>query len=402
MSKIRKILRLFVPEKILQQRRLKIELRNCEKYKIIKSPTDTFDSLLHIKDKTWETMYAPAVYGRAKERIIHCTHPSQDILLIKNAIITQDSDLVLTEHGAWWDKYNDEDFMSRAKPWDNNVVRYDSKVIYIHRRKYTKHISGRVLSLVGVFSQVWSHFIFQYLGKLYYAGEAGLLDNDIVLLTYDYKDSNIEELINSYIKKFPKVKRLRVAFDSEYLCDELIAIPSLSTNYNETRFDLDYGFCIPNNVIDILNKYVVSPYIEKVKNNPVIHPKVFIGRSSNRILSNKEEIEAYFRKEGFYFIEGANLTLEEKANLFYHAEEIVGMHCSAWQNLIFCKSAKCLMFVNNRYSTETIFRTMAYEKTPYWMNLAGQDESYDLRSNYYISLKKVKSAYMALKASRYE
>lgn len=402
MSTLTRFIHKFVPDDIWQEWHMKNSLKDCVCYPLIKHPEDVFESLYHIKDKTWEKMYAPAVFGRAKERVIECAHPAQDIWLVKNGIVSQDSDVVLSEYGAWWDKYNDEDFITRVKPHDINVVGYDTKNLYVRHRNNVVHIDGRTLSLVGVFTQVWSHFMFQFLCKLYYAGEAGLLDSDITILTYDYKDSNIEELLETYIAKFPHAKRLRAVVDTEYYCDELICMPSLSTNNNETKFGLDYGFCSPRNVIDMLQKYVVKPYVDRVKDRPVKYPKIFIGRSTYRVLSNKDEVEQYFREQGFYFIEGANLSLEEKADLFYHAEEIVGMHCSAWQNLIFCDHAKCLEMSNYRYSTETVFRTLAYDGTPYWINLSGQDEDTGLMGNYFISIDKVKAAYESFKNGEYK
>ena len=88
----------------------------------------------------------------------------------------------------------------------------------------------------------------------------------------------------------------------------------------------------------------------------VKHKKLFLARHSNRKLTNTEEIEAYFREQGFYFVEGFELSLEEKVDIFYHAEIIVGLHSSAWQNIIFCNNVFFYIIKKSfDFSSVTIF-----------------------------------------------
>ena len=331
-----------------------------------------------------------------KERIIVAKHPAQYIYGIQDAMVAQDSDVVITPQGVWWDKYNDGDFVTCALPYDTNVYSFNRETIRVAKGKHIVHLQGKVLSIVGVFSFAWSHFLFQFLGKLFYAGEAGLLDNEITLLTNDFNDPHIEQILNDYLRKYPHVKIVRTVPNVYYQCEYLVCMPSLTSNYNEVRYYLDYDFIKPKGMIDLLEKYVVDPLVERIKNNPVKHPKLFLDRSSNRTLNNREEVVAYFKSIGFYFADYSKLSLEEKVDLFYHAEVIVGMHGSAWQNLIFANGAKCLMFTNNRFSTEQIFYTMAKEHISDWLNVTGYDNDATRRSNYTISLDKIKEAYSVL------
>ena len=367
-----------------------------EKYLIIKKPQDVFEVLYHIKDRTWEVMYTPEIYETCKERTIIASVPAQDIYLVKEAIVCAESDLVLSSIGAWWDKYNEEDFVTSAVPCDCNLYMYDKCYVKIIHKSKRVYITGKVVSLVGVWSYAWSHFLFQFVCKLFYAGEAGLLDDEIVLLTNDFHDANIEEIVNDYLKKFPKVKRVNVLPDIEYCCDQLICMPSMTISYNEMKYILDYRLITPKHVIDKLMKYIVDPLKERVKNKPCRHKKIYLSRKTNRILNNLEEVESFFREQGFYFVEGQELSLEEKADLFYHADIIVGSHSSAWQNIIFCKNAKCLMFCNNRFATEMVFYSMAKDCVSGWLNVTGQDDSAERRSNYTIDLEKIEKAYNQL------
>jgi len=393
---LKNIVKSIVPNSKWQQWRDNYKLSKACQYPLIKHPENYFDCLYQIKDISWETMYAPAVFGRAKERTYICSSPRQDIWLIPNTIVCQDSDIVRCEKGVFWDKFNEEDFITRAKPWDANVLKYTSESVYVIPNEEQEYISGVTLSMIGVFAQVWSHFVFQFLCKLYYAGKAGLLDSNVTILMNDYSDENILEIFENCRCKYPKIKLKKCRKGVDYICEKLICIPSLSTNNNETYFSLDFGFVIPKNVIETLMQKLVKPYTDKIKDKESKYSKLFIDRGTGRILSNRSEVVNYFKSLGFYVVEGANLSLEEKALLFYHATEIVGMHCSAWQNLIFCNNVKCLEMSNYRYVGETCFYTMARSKVKKWINVAGQDENASLLSNYYIPLDKIKRAYKEL------
>lgn len=368
----------------------------CTKYNLIRQPQDLFKVVYKIKDKTWETNYAPAVYNTVKERAITGFFPAQNIYYCKNAIVCPGSDIVLTEEGAYWDKYIDDDFVTCARPADCNVYTFDDKTVYIKKMKKRICLLGPVFSLVGVWSYHWAHFTYEFLGKLYYAGEAGVFDKEITLLTNDSHDDNIEQIIDEYLLKYPKVKRIKTEQFIEYSCDELYFSPALANNYNEVNFYLEYRFLTPQNTIDIVDKYLVKPLIEKVKERPVKHRKLYLKRNNNRLMGNQKEMEDFFRNEDFYFIECSELSLEEKADLFYHADIIAGLNASSFMNLIFCHDAKCLSLVNNRYSTDLLMCTWSKGKVKTFLNVTGLDANGGRRTNFTIPLEKIKSAYREL------
>lgn len=383
---------------VIKYRNYAKKLHNSEVFTIIKDPNKVFEVLYKIKEETWETMYAPAIFDASRERIIECKSPKQYIYQTNNAIVTVESDLILCDKGAWWDRYNDDDFYSCVSPYDYNLLSFDNKNLVAFHLPNRKYLNGRVLSLLGVSSQSWSHFLFQYICKLYFCGEAGLLDEPLTLLMNDYKDDNIEQLINEYLQNYPKVSIILAEQNTEYFCEKLIFTPSFTMNYGEVKYYLDYRYVTSSILINKIQEMVVKPLIERVKNMPVRHTKIFFSRHSNRCLNNSEEVESFFKQEGFFFVEGAELSLEEKADLFYHAEVVVGLHGTAWQNVIFCNGAKCLMLTNNRFVVEQIFYTMAKNNVSSWLNVAGRDDNETRRSNYTIPLDKIKRAYAQLLA----
>lgn len=365
-------------------------------YIIIKQPSSIFEIVAHIQDETWNTMYTPEIFEISKERILIAKYPEIVFYNIERGVINVGSDIVLTDKGAWWEKYNEEDFTTLALPADANLVSFDADNVTILPAVRKEYIRGRVLPITGVYSYAWSHFLFQFLCKLICAGEAGLLQDKITLLTNEYNDENIEYILSNFLSNFPKVERRVAERGVDYICEHLICTRSMSTSYNEAKVFWDYRLVVPNLVVNKLHEYVSFPIIDKIKNNPQRHKKIFLSRHTNRKLTNTQEVESYFKELGFYFVEGFELTLEEKVDLFYHAEIIVGLHSSAWQNIIFCNKAKCLMLVNNRFAPEMLFYTMAKDNVSRWINVCGLDVNDNRRSDFYIPLEKIKRAYEQL------
>lgn len=203
-------------------------------------------------------------------------------------------------------------------------------------------------------------------------------------------------MVDDVIREYPSVTKVYACRNTDYICEKLICIRSASSNYNEMRYWLDYRQLTPKNTIESIEQKLVRPLVNRVINNHVIHKKLFLPRKNNRFLTNNDEIESFFKEQGFFFVEGKDYSLEQKADLFYHADIIVGLHGAAWLNTIFCNRAKCLMLGNSRNIQETLFYTLAYNKVNRWINVTGIDVNAERRSNYYISLDKVKAAYNEL------
>lgn len=365
---------------------------HSKRYPLIKDPDNTFKIVSHIQDEQWVEMYIPPIFGSSKEKKVVGKYPSENFYLIPNATVGTSSDIIVTPNGVWWDKYYDDDFYTTALPFDSNVISFTPSEVNVARKIKKEYISGVTFSLVGVFSSAWSHFLFQFIPKLYFAHEAGLLDQNITILVDHTNDSNIEQMIDDVIKMHPSVRKKYADSRTDYTCEQLLCMRSASSNYNEMKYWLEYRQLTPYNVIDSINRFMVNPLVEKLRDSNSCYKKIYLPRKNNRYLSNNDEIENYFRSEGYYFVEGGRLTLEQKAEIFFNAEIIVGLHGAAWLNTIFCNNARCLMLGNSRNIQEPTFYTLAHDKVKRWINVTGLDEDEQRRSNYYIPLQKVKAA----------
>lgn len=363
------------------------------RYEIIKTPNKVLEIICELKPAKWDKTYYPELYMHSKEQVLEVLTPAQYAYRLKNARVSSDSDVIVYNNAVYWDKYNEEEFLTWADPCDSNVMSYTNDHVKVCHGFKTVHIKGKTLSLLGTNSHHWAHFIFQYVGKLFYAGENGLLNGDITVIYNCRADSNMREILNNFLIDYPHVHLMEAQRRIDYICEELISIPPTYPNFNAYTFRLDYKFIIPDDVVRMIDKYIVSPNIAKVKNRPSKYDKIFLPRGLRRNLNNYSEIHNYFLNLGFVDIEGSEMTIEEKADVFYHAKIIVAILGASSQNLIFCNKAKVLMLSNYRFVNDGCVYTQARSHLSRMINVAGQDDSDDFHSNFTIPLEKVVNAY---------
>lgn len=375
-------------------------LRNVkiDTYKIVQSPVNELEIYEKIKDDSWEDTYYPECYEHNKEQHLKVFIPAQYIFHASNGKVNATSDVVLIGKKAYWSKFNNEEFVTWAKPCDNNVRGFTREIIRVARAKKKVYISGKVLSLVGLWSHHWVHSLYEFMPKLFISGEKGLLNQPITILVVENFDRSNLDVIKRYISVFPSVKIKFAKENVDYTCEELYILPEMGPSFCDYKFRLDYPFAISSNVVEIIDKYVVKPLVELVKDQEPKYERLYLGRNSaytknGRNLINAEEVHDYFMKLGFIDVEGAVLTLEQKAEIFYHAKEIVGMTGASLMNLIFCNGAKCLIMGNYRFATDSIGYTFSKKYIDRYIYLTGQDESDEYHCNYYIPIEKVKRAY---------
>ena len=391
---IGRILNKIIPNFIIHY----YKLAKSTAYPIVLKPENFFERVYTVKDESWEYASYPECYGHCKEQCLEVFAPAEYIYKTDNGIVSLNSDVVITNKGAYWGKYNTEEFVTFAEPCDANVYWFDRTNIRIRRNRKKEYISGRVISLVGVWSYHWAHCMYQYLHKLFSAGEAGLLDMPITIIVSENEDQTIVDIINDYIKVFTDAKIMFAKSHVDYTCEELYFLPCAGSAFNNSKYRLDFTCYISAHVMEQTKRYVVDPLIEKIKQNTTKYDKIFLPRGSHNILNqrtliNYNEVHDYFLSIGFVDIEGSSLTLEQKADIFYHANEVVGLYGSALQNLIFGNHTKCLVFTNYRMSTDASLYLQVKNYVDCWINITGQDDNSEFHSNYYIPIEKIKKAY---------
>lgn len=391
---IKKIIRRCIPQFVIKGVRKKWSKLISKTYPIIINPNEAFETFYKVKEDTWEHSYYPACYGHCKEQHLEVFVPAEYIYKIKNAIISCESNVVLTDKGVYWEKHNQEEFVTWAMPVDRNVAWYDYESMGLIRYKKREFIPGRTLSLIGVWAYHWGHCMYEFLPKLFSAGEAGVLNEPINILVVENEDATILEIMSNYLENFPKVKMIFAKPKIEYECEELYYMPNPGASFNGPQYRLDYPYYISRHVLDKTKKYVIDPLIDKVKSNDTQYERIFLPRGGRgRSITNYDEVHDYFKSLGFHDIEGAELTLEQKADLFYHAKEVVGCYGSALLNLMFCNQANAMVLINYKMSTDTSLYLQIRDYCKTVINVTGQDEKPEYHTNFYIPLDKIKKVY---------
>ncbi len=369
-----------------------------KQYDLILDPNTKFKRIFEIKKNTWEDSSYPACYMHSQEQHLKVFKPAEYIYEEKDATVFLDSDVVLTDKGVYWYKYNQEEFLTWYKGIpDLNVLSYRKEKIRFYKYFKTKKIEGKVLSLIGVWSSHWGHFMFQYLPKFFYACEAGFFYEKISILVPYNIDHTMLEIIKRYLNNYPKAKLIFAEPRTNYVCETLYFAPAVQYSWVDYNFRIDYTSCLSERVENAIRHYVALPLIEKVKNNKMVYEKIFLGRpATKRTLTNFDEIHKYFMNLGFVDIDPATLSLEEKADIFYHAKIVVGLFGSSFFNLIFGNNTKCLCLTNFKFMTENSYYNLIRNNVSKYINVTGQDENSSYHTNFYISLDKVKSAYTML------
>lgn len=396
-------IRFFISDRVYRKLKRRYLIWKSEPTPIVKNPEKIYDKVYHIKEATWEKMQIPAIYMMTQKCNIECYHGEQDILCIQNAKVYNISDVVLTSKGAVWDKAYRQDF-SKIIPLDKNYLKHDINNVYLQKYKQSVHVQGICLSLLGVHADIWAHFLIQFLPKLFYAEEAGLFKQHISILIPKYKDANIIEMVNMVIGKYNTIDIIEVENEIEYCCDTLMYIPTASYIGNDLFYTSPFDTVIPVDVISRIQNSIVTPLIEKVKSNPVKYEKLYLPRKNSgyRTTSNIQEVDEYFRAKGFHFVEGSQMTMEEKADMFMHAKVIAGPYSSAWINTIFCRGAKGLILTNLPKSIETYYLTLAGENNIEFMHVQGYDLDFNHQCDFYMPMDRVEAAYEQFIGYKYE
>lgn len=398
---LRKTYNKYIKNLLPESLRMKLKQGDSISFPIVKHPEKLFPAVYHIKDATWESVIMPEVFEMSTSYQISLYHPAQDILGISDARITPGSEIVLTKEGAVWDKYY-LPLYPYFKVADSNVASNDSENVKIRKPDITTHIAGACISLFGGWGTQWAHFIAQFLPKLYYAEEAGLLDEEVTIIMPNYKDAHINQLIDDVVHRHPKCQVMRVADSGvreEYTCDKLYWIPTASAVSNDYYFPLLGHNVLPARACDILRHKVFENYNDKTcETLHGLPEKIYLVRKGGyRGALNIDEIEAFFKEQGFTFVEPHKMPLKDKVALFRNAKIIAGPHSSAWTNGFLCNHAKGLMVTPMSWTLDAF---VGYINTPENCKIL-QVPGYEIMNgssqmNYIVNIDALKRAYKQL------
>lgn len=274
-------------------------------------------------------------------------YPEIDVWKIKNALVFHSTDFVVTSGGyCAWPKYYLYNY-SKNIATDAFLVK-EKNGLLTYKKPHKVLDVNTAFSLIGVCAHVWAHAIAEYLPKLSMLSTV-IKDSKerITVLIPEYNDVQLSQVMSDQLKKYD-VDILTVHKDEAVNVQTLYYMqrPTIFTDHEINVSPGDQ--VLPKAVINVLKRDLVAPY----KNNLQIDPrykKIFLSRRGGygKGIINQEEIEQYFEKMGFVFVEPHKVCLEEKVKIFHSAEVIAGPLGSAFTNIIFCNpGTKVLLFSN--------------------------------------------------------
>lgn len=384
-----------------KEKRLKIQLKQKEKelenslYVPVVHSNQISEKILILKEETKEAMPLSKVYGIIEGGKIYTRSPELDVWKVSQAIVFPYSDMILLDKKCIWDKAYQQRFEITI-PLDYDLLNYKEGFLNI-RKPCIENTIDVAFSLCGVHIDQWSHFIAQYLPKLYILSQLQTLVNEkIVVIIPEIKDPHIMQLIENAVSKINYIELYRVKRGETVLCRKLYYMDKVSYIMEHSlvhglaawNFSEYFAELLRDNLFKYLD-IEVKEWEDKVK--------LYLGREGEqrRTLKNEHDVQDYFVSQGFQVVIPHKMTLEEKVNLFWNASIIIGCGGSAMTNRIFCRpGTKCMIFSGY----PSISQTMEGCIDKYW-GIDGQivvGESEDAsngHSNYYIPLERIKTAY---------
>lgn len=313
----------------------------------IVTPERAGEKVVVFKPDTIETFQYPKVYHFIKEALFTVEYPEIALWKYKDAVVTSDSDIVISKNGdAIWQKYF---YFNYAKNivGDSNFVREEKGRISYKRNKI-KYEVETAFSLIGVFAHVWAHVLVEYYPKLAVLKDA-IADSEkkITVLLPEIKDVQTHQIIYDELKKYDV--DILIVHKGESVKASTLYYMERPTRFTDHEDCLAPGdMAVPSIVGEYLKSNLVIPHTEGMVKDPKFS-KLFLVRRGGigKGLLNVDEIESFFEKKGFYFVEPHKMSLEEKIRMFYSADIVVGPLGSAFTNLIFCKPGTKVMQLSN-------------------------------------------------------
>lgn len=374
----------------------KVRKGSIKAAEIVKSET-IGEKVLCFKEATTERIEMQDIFGFCKNGSFEVECPEIDVWRFQNALCFSDSDFVISGDKAYWQKYYAYNYAKNIVK-DQYLAEEKNGVLY-YKIPQIIHEVDCAFSLIGVFAHIWSHSLSEHYIKLSVLGDVvQKAKRKLTILVPDYNDEQLKQIVYKEINKYDidvlVVKRGEAVHIKELYYMERPAF------FTDHEVAVEVGDNVqPKIVADTLKEMLVKPLLAEVEESAPI--KLYLPRrGSYRSLQNNDEVEKYFKEQGFYFLEPHKVTLEEKIKIFHSAETVVGPYSSAFSNIIFCKPGTKVLILSNFYrSFESwlVMHKQHFNLKMLWVT--GYDDkkaANPAHCCFRISLDKIKAAYNTL------
>lgn len=388
--------------KLTQQFSFDIAYKQGRILSAIIEPAEQLGSKVFVfKPETIEEVEMHKVYGFIASGSFKVEYPEIDLWKFEDAMVIGRTDFVFTKNSkVFWKKYFAYNY-SKNIASDRLLVKEENGVVYYHKPKRQINVDV-AFSMLGVHAHIWSHSLSEYYPKLAVLQQA--IDDaggELTVLVPNYQDQQLKEIVYEELNKHKGIKIL-VVDDEVAVKVKKLYYMERPTTFTDHEVSVALGDDVqPKIIADVLKEKLVNPLLSKIDQNAKPIKLYLPRRGFGRNLTNWAEVEEYFRKEGFYFLEAPHkLSLKEKVQLFNSAEVIAGPFGSAFSNILFCKpGTKMLLFCNfsRFYEAWLCLHRKYFNLNMLWVT--GYDDkkaANPSHSSYFIPLQKIKDAAKSL------
>lgn len=334
----------------------------------------------------YEVVCFPEIFNISKKNKKNIEFENIKLIEFENSTIYSNSDIIELDDFIIWDKFYGN-YWNRLIPLDHIFIYNSKNKIWIDRIKKIKK-SDLALSLCGVQSDIWSHFLVQFLPKLLILDEILKKTNRVPdIIIPDYLDHNILEIIDKISSNYKNLKFVKLKRDEKLVCKKLLYLNNfshLTEHSNSSKYD---DVIISDLSLNLLTTKFFN-YFNFDKNYDS-HERIFIERKGVRNISNYKEVKSFLLKHNFKLVNTEKLTINEKINVFSNAKIITGPASSGFSNIIFCKpKTKVVPMINNKRVNDPYFSTIAEHLSLELIHFKGEDiDDNFINSDYKIDLK---------------
>lgn len=181
-------------------------------------------------------------------------------------------------------------------------------------------IKGKILILAGLLNNVYFHWLFDILPRLYLLEKINFSYEKIDYILVDNRTKFQQETLK--IWNIPDHKIMPLSCPTNIQADELI-VPS---------FPSDIAW-MPSWSCD----YLCQKLLKDIKKKPYRNIYITRKNASTRRLINEREIIAILQQYNFEIIDLELLSVQQQAELLNSAHVVISLHGSGLSNLVFCQ-----------------------------------------------------------------
>jgi len=305
------------------------------------------------------------------------------ILIFKGVIVKPSSSFIYFDRYVYIPKQKHKTNKIKAKISENRIF-MNERILIESKPEFVKRIYSKfAISLMGHYSYHFGHFLLEYLERMEHFEKININIENLDVLINEPIDPNILELILEKKNNFG-FNVIKVPTDTIVECENYYHIEPQTIVCDGANY---------SSITDKLYYPSVKEFYSKFQSKKIhgLGKKIFITRRGKRTMLNLEQIEHYFRENGYVVMDNFHLlSINEKKEIFSNASYVVGPGGSAFFNCIWCpKDVKILIFINYEIAYDNCLQNMLSEDSQIY-HLAGKEVNYEFyNSDYMIEMEEI-------------